>query len=106
VCQRRIYTKAHLGLCPGKIHVVKAQLEYFHTSTTQCKQLSLFNCSASAPVAAAKRTNTASGGSLKYTCSKRVVPDQGFIYWGGQGGSFPPKEASFPPKEITTKIKS
>jgi len=25
---------------------------------------------------------------------------------GGQGGSFPPKEASFPLKEITTKIKS
>ena len=34
---------------------------------TPCKQLSLFNCSASASVAAANRTNTASGSSLKYS---------------------------------------
>ena len=32
-------------------------------------QLSLFNCSASASGAAAKRTNTASGSSLKYSLS-------------------------------------
>ena len=63
-----------MGLCPGKIceclgkiHVVKEQLEYFCTSMTQRKQLSLFDCSDSASVAAEKRTSTASGSSLKYS---------------------------------------
>ena len=26
------------------------------------------------------------------------IHTQGSIYWGGQGGSFPPKYSSFPPK--------
>jgi len=71
MCKWHIYTQAHLGLCPsnicecpGKIHVVKEQLEYLCTGTTQCKQLSLFDCSASA---SEKRTNTASGSCVKYS---------------------------------------
>ena len=46
---------------------IRSKSKYLYTSTTQRKQLSVFDCSASASVAAVKRTNTASGSSLKYS---------------------------------------
>ena len=75
-CASGISTPRHTWACAqvkfvsawvNRIHAVKEQLEYLCTSMTQRKQLSLFNCSVCASVAAVKRTNTASGSCVKYS---------------------------------------
>jgi len=68
---------------------VKEQLEYSCTSTTQYKQLSLFNCSVSA---ATKRPNTASFISLKY---KKILQGHSWylkfnnLFHSLSGGTYP-----------------